>query len=167
MENKIQISNELLCSGLPNEFCHYLNYCKNLKFEDRPDYEFLKGLFGRLLGLVITNFNIRRNELIFDWCFKDVDDIWKKYTNKEEFEQMEKEKTEIEDKASENDEEDNNNKRGFIDSLLEEPSKENEDSEEDEDLEEGNGSKSKKSSKLNSKLSFNDVKNSFKKFFLG
>ena len=101
MENKIQISNELLCSGLPNDFCHYLNYCKNLKFEDRPDYEFLKGLFGRLLGLVITNFNIRRNELIFDWCFKDVDYIWKKYTNKEEFEQMEKEKTEIEDKASE------------------------------------------------------------------
>ena len=159
MENKIQISNELLCSGLPNEFCHYLNYCKNLKFEDRPDYEFLKGLFGRLLGLVITNFNIRRNELIFDWCFKDVDYIWKKYTNKEEFDQVEKDKTEIEDQPSENDEEDSNNKRGFIDSLLDEPSKENEDSEDDEDLEEGNVSKSKKSSKLNSKLSFNDFKN--------
>lgn len=53
---------------------------------------------------------------------------------------MEKEKKEIVDKASENDEKDNNKKRGFIDSLLEEPSKENENNEDD-------------------KLSFNDFKN--------
>ena len=60
-----------MCIGLPNEFLHYLNNFKNLKFKDRLDYEFLKILFGKLLGLVITNFNIRRNEIIFDLCFKD------------------------------------------------------------------------------------------------
>ena len=59
-EKKIQIPNDVLCSGLPNEFLHYLNYCKNLKFEERPDYKYLKGLFGKLLGLVITNFNLKK-----------------------------------------------------------------------------------------------------------
>ena len=33
VQKKIQIPNDILCSGLPNEFLHYLNYCKNLKFE--------------------------------------------------------------------------------------------------------------------------------------
>ena len=83
-QKKIQIPNDVLCSGLPNEFLHYLNYCKNLKFEERPDYKFLKGLFGRLLGLVISNFNLKKSEVIFDWCFKDIEDIWSIYLNKEE-----------------------------------------------------------------------------------
>ena len=69
-QKKIQIPNDVLCNGLPNEFLHYLNYCKNLKFEERPDYKYLKGLFGRLLGLVITNYNLKKSEIIFDWCFK-------------------------------------------------------------------------------------------------
>ena len=83
-QKKIQIPNDVLCSGLPNEFLHYLNYCKNLKFEERPDYKFLKGLFGKLLGLVITNFNLKKSQIIFDWCFKDVEEIWSIYLNKEE-----------------------------------------------------------------------------------
>ena len=139
MQKKIQISNEILCSGLPNEFVHYLNYCKNLKFEERPDYEFLKGLFGRLLGLVITNFNIRRNELIFDWCFKDVDYIWKKYIDKEDFSETKKEKTVVDNKASDDEKEEDKEKekgRGFIDSLMDEPSNEKEDSEDDDEFEE-------------------------------
>ena len=151
MERKVQISNEILCSGLPNEFVHYLNYCKNLKFEERPDYDFLKGLFGRLLGLVITNFNIRRNELIFDWCFKDVDFIWKKYINKEDIEATRKEKNENENKVENEDEEDNNG-RGFIDSLLEDSSKDNKDSEDDLNEEENMSSKNRKSSKINNSL---------------
>ena len=135
MEKKIQISNEILCNGLPNEFVHYLNYCKNLKFEERPDYDFLKGLFGKLLGLVITNFNIRRNDLIFDWCFKDVDYIWKIYTENENYnltKYNKQEKTEIENKVSDEEGEENKG-RGFIDSLMEEPSK-GEDSEDDDDF---------------------------------
>ena len=131
MEKKIQISNELLCNSLPNEFVHYLNYCKNLKFEERPDYDFLKGLFGRLLGLVITNFNIRRNELIFDWCFKDVDVIWKKYIEREELMATRKEDENEKKEEEENEGEDKG--RGFIDSLMEEPSKNGEDDEDEED----------------------------------
>ena len=166
MEKKIQISNELLCNGLPNEFVHYLNYCKNLKFEERPDYDFLKGLFGRLLGLVITNFNIRRNELIFDWCFKDVDYIWKKYIDKDEYEATNKEKTEIENKDSDEENENNNNQRGFIDSLMDEPSKD-EESEDDDEVDESDKNKSGKSSKLKSSLIHNSSFNEFKNITRG
>ena len=103
-QKKIQIPNDVLCNGLPNEFLHYLNYCKNLKFEERPDYKYLKGLFGGLLGLVISNFNLKRNEIIFDWCFKNVDEIWSKYLNKEENSKNSKKE---EESKEENDEDKN------------------------------------------------------------
>ena len=120
VQKKIQMPNDILCSGLPNEFLHYLNYCKNLKFEERPDYEFLKGLFGKLLGLVITNFNIRRSEIIFDWCFKDNNTIWKKYLDKEEMTKTFKNNTE-ENKENSDKEEDSedSNKKGGINSYFE------------------------------------------------
>ena len=119
-EKKIQIPNDVLCNGLPNEFLHYLNYCKNLKFEERPDYKYLKGLFGRLLGLVTTNFNLKRNEITFDWCFKDVNDIWNKYTNKEEKKKEESKEDNIKSKEiSEDDSNDNNSKKDNLKSYFE------------------------------------------------
>ena len=119
VQKKIQMPNDVLCNGLPNEFLHYLNYCKNLKFEERPDYDFLKGLFGKLLGLVITNFNLRRNEIIFDWCFKDVDEIWKKYLDKDEFNKTNKNNTEEAKDNSEKEEESDGSKNGGINSYFE------------------------------------------------
>ena len=54
---------EVLCADLPIEFSNYLNYCKALRFEDRPDYALLrrnfKDLFGRL-GMVL--------DYMYDWC---------------------------------------------------------------------------------------------------
>ena len=153
MKKKIQISNELLCHGLPNEFVHYLNYCKNLKFEERPDYDFLKGLFGRLLGLVITNFNIRRNELIFDWCFKDVDYIWKIYTEKDDYKDSKQEIKDIENKGLDEKEEENKG-RGFIDSLMEEQSKKGNSEEDDYDIEDNHSEIYKTLSKSSKNSSF-------------
>ena len=125
-QKKIQIPNDVLCNGLPNEFLHYLNYCKNLKFEERPDYKFLKGLFGKLLGLVITNFNLMRNQIIFDWCFKDVDEIWSVYLNREEnsknTKKEEESKEEIDDNNNEipeEDSDDNNSKKDGLKSYFE------------------------------------------------
>ena len=122
IQKKIQISNDVLCNGLPNEFLHFLNYCKNLKFEERPDYEFLKGLFGKLLGLVITNFNLRRNEIIFDWCFKDVETIWKKYLDKDDLTKTNKNNTEEKNENSDKEKEDESeetSKNGGINSYFE------------------------------------------------
>ena len=133
IQKKIQIPNDVLCSGLPNEFVHYLNYCKNLKFEERPDYDFLKGLFGKLLGLVITNFNLRRNEIIFDWCFKDVESIWKKYLNNDEnlkmtkvgAEELKDNSTNNDKDSSESNDNDKNGINSYFESSLEEENNNN------------------------------------------
>jgi len=34
-----------LCSGFPEEFTTYLQVCRNLNFEERPDYKYLRRLF--------------------------------------------------------------------------------------------------------------------------
>ena len=51
-----------LCSGLPNEFSEFLTYTKNLKFEEKPDYKYLKGLFINILN----RYNYK-NDLNFSW----------------------------------------------------------------------------------------------------
>jgi hypothetical protein len=35
---------EELCSGVPNEFFIFLKYVRELGFEDKPDYTYLKKL---------------------------------------------------------------------------------------------------------------------------
>lgn len=44
-DKKVATTVESLCKGFPSEFENYLNYCKNLKFEDKPDYAYLRKLF--------------------------------------------------------------------------------------------------------------------------
>lgn len=39
---------ELLCKGLPEELVNYQRYCRSLKFEEKPDYAFLRKLFKDL-----------------------------------------------------------------------------------------------------------------------
>jgi casein kinase I family protein HRR25 len=36
---------DVLVKGFPIEFGTYLNYTKNMKFEDKPDYSLLRKLF--------------------------------------------------------------------------------------------------------------------------
>ncbi|CAK0795879.1 unnamed protein product [Prorocentrum cordatum] len=45
MESKRSTSVESLCKGYPAVFASYLNYCRALRFEDRPDYAYLRRLF--------------------------------------------------------------------------------------------------------------------------
>ena len=44
LEMKNQIKTEDLCSGLPDEIKLFASYIKNLKFEEEPDYNYLKNL---------------------------------------------------------------------------------------------------------------------------
>ncbi|GJQ11177.1 hypothetical protein GpartN1_g3621.t1 [Galdieria partita] len=39
---------EVLCKGYPAEFAIYLNYCRSLKFEEKPDYDYLRSIFQAL-----------------------------------------------------------------------------------------------------------------------
>jgi serine/threonine protein kinase len=63
MEKKLITPPEILCKRMPMEFAYYFHYCKNLKFEDRPDYTTLKCLFADLLSSRIK----LENEFVFDW----------------------------------------------------------------------------------------------------
>ena len=63
MEKKLITPPEILCKKMPIEFSYYFHYCRNLKFEDRPDYSTLKNLFADLLS---TRINLKE-EVMFDW----------------------------------------------------------------------------------------------------
>jgi len=61
-EKKIGTPVEQLCKGYPQEFAQYLNYCRSLQFEDKPDYAYLRKLFRDLFireGL--------KYDAMFDW----------------------------------------------------------------------------------------------------
>ena len=81
MEKKLQIPTEILCLGLPDEISIYLNYCKSLKFEDRPDYDYLRGLFIKLLATCTSVYSITKENLKFDWCFEEQGALWKMYNH--------------------------------------------------------------------------------------
>jgi serine/threonine protein kinase len=69
MEKKLITPPEILCKKLPLEFSYYFHYCKNLKYEDRPDYATLKSLFYDLL-MQQENVNVGYPEFTLDW-FED------------------------------------------------------------------------------------------------
>lgn len=62
MEKKLGTPVEVLCKGFPQEFVTYFWYCRNLKFEDKPDYTYLKNLFQDLF--IKSGFE---NDNQFDW----------------------------------------------------------------------------------------------------
>ncbi len=44
-DKKMSTPVESLCKGFPDEFEMYLNYCRGLRFEEAPDYMYLRQLF--------------------------------------------------------------------------------------------------------------------------
>jgi serine/threonine protein kinase len=60
MEKKMSTTSDVLCKGLPAEFTAYMNYVKALKFEEKPDYVFLRGLFQDVF---------KKNQLVLDYRY--------------------------------------------------------------------------------------------------
>jgi serine/threonine protein kinase len=44
-EKKLSVGLEFLCKDEPPAFLKYMKYCRSLKFEEQPDYEWLRSLF--------------------------------------------------------------------------------------------------------------------------
>lgn len=61
-EKKMATSVEVLCKGFPAEFAMYLNYCRGLRFEEKPDYKYLRQLF-RILFRTLNH----EYDYVFDW----------------------------------------------------------------------------------------------------
>merc|ERR1712196_128498 len=62
MNKKIATPVEVLCEGLPKQFAIYLTYCRNLEFDETPDYSYLRKLFRDLLTQRGFEF-----DHIYDW----------------------------------------------------------------------------------------------------
>ncbi|KAJ4821000.1 casein kinase I [Rhynchospora pubera] len=61
-EKKIATSIEALCRGYPSEFASYFHYCRSLRFDDKPEYSYLKKLFRELF--IREGFQF---DYVFDW----------------------------------------------------------------------------------------------------
>jgi casein kinase I family protein HRR25 len=66
LEKKQTTSVAELCGNLPQEFAIYMNYVRNLRHEDKPDYGYLRRIFRNL-------FRRQRFEYdhVFDWTIRE------------------------------------------------------------------------------------------------
>lgn len=61
-EKKVSTSIEALCRSYPTEFASYFHYCRSLRFDDKPDYAYLKRIFRDLF--IREGFQF---DYVFDW----------------------------------------------------------------------------------------------------
>ncbi|XAR67602.1 Non-specific serine/threonine protein kinase [Bertholletia excelsa] len=61
-EQKASTSIEALCRGYPTEFTSYFHYCRSLRFDEKPDYAYLKRIFRDLF--IREGFQF---DYVFDW----------------------------------------------------------------------------------------------------
>ena len=64
LEIKLSTPVEIVCQGCPGEFANYLNHCRGLRFEEEPDYTYLRQIFTILLRHIHQG---NENDLAFDW----------------------------------------------------------------------------------------------------
>lgn len=62
MEKKISTSIESLCKGFPQDLATYLTYVRNLRFDEKPDYAYLRTLLKDLFTK--SGFEL---DYIYDW----------------------------------------------------------------------------------------------------
>ncbi|XP_056857958.1 casein kinase 1-like protein 11 [Raphanus sativus] len=61
-EKKMLTPVEILCKSHPSEFTSYFHYCRSLRFEDKPDYSYLRRLFRDLF--IREGYQL---DYVFDW----------------------------------------------------------------------------------------------------
>ncbi|XP_031622794.1 casein kinase 1-like protein 5 [Contarinia nasturtii] len=76
LEIKMSTSVMDLCKGLPVEFQTFVGYCRQLKFDEKPSYAFLR----RLLGIQFER-NLFVKDYIYDWKLNESKDLKKNKKN--------------------------------------------------------------------------------------
>ena len=61
-DKKVVTTIEMLCEGQPEEFTKYMKYCRGLKFEEEPNYDYCRKLFKDLFAL--KGYTL---DMMFDW----------------------------------------------------------------------------------------------------
>ncbi|KAG5490977.1 hypothetical protein JIQ42_00863 [Leishmania sp. Namibia] len=64
---KMSTSVESLCKDLPIEFASLMNYSRALRFEDRPDYGYLRAMFRRLFER-----EGYQEDYVYDWTVRNM-----------------------------------------------------------------------------------------------
>jgi len=62
MEKKIATSPDELCRGFPEEFVVYIQYCRALQFEDKPDYNYIRSLLKNVFEKFSYEYDFQ-----YDW----------------------------------------------------------------------------------------------------
>jgi len=68
-KKKVATSVDTLCSGYPAEFAMYINYCRGLRFDQVPDYMYLRQLFRLLFRNMSYSY-----DYAFDWTNLNAED---------------------------------------------------------------------------------------------
>lgn len=75
-EKKMSTPIEVLCKGYPMEFVTYFQYCRSLRFDDKPDYSYLRKMFrdlfareGETLKEQLPTQQHFCQEMMSDWFF--------------------------------------------------------------------------------------------------
>jgi serine/threonine protein kinase len=152
LEKKLITPPEILCKKLPRQFAFLFQYLRKLKFEERPDYNMIKCLFGELF---LSKFDIAKNGIFsYDWFKEDnnekIEDdnftLKKEKEEKSSVNEINEKEENNEDKANdsskvleENDEYEHDNKENeHNQENLNEEDEEKEEKEEEEDKDNGN-----------------------------
>ena len=64
-DKKAHTTVEMLCRGLPEEIGKYVGYCRQLQFEEKPDYGYLRSLFKAMMTQRQYDY-----DGVFDWQLK-------------------------------------------------------------------------------------------------
>ena len=57
---------DIICNGCPEEFMTFIQYSRDLKFKDRPDYDYLRNILSQIRDKNKLVFNYDK----FDWLLK-------------------------------------------------------------------------------------------------
>jgi hypothetical protein len=66
VEKKKAMTADKLCAGLPMEFAQYMQYVDSLRYEDEPDYSWLRERF-----LAVARREGIRYDNVFDWTERE------------------------------------------------------------------------------------------------